>query len=875
MTKLNKTLKTLTATTAVVAGTLASQTVVKAEEVKPVEAPTNLTQTAPETRVTEAQVAQAEADRDTAAQAVPAAQAQEATAKEVADQADAKVQDLSAKEELGRTITPEKVQAAEEARQAAIEDTAAKDAKATEARVAKLDAEAEVRQATDSVEDAKAKAGVADFKVQEAEARKQEALEATDVKVLNQAIQDAKAADTKVAKAEEAVAQSQTALDQAKTFDAEHAQNLEKAKTEADKADADLKAKSTLDQELRAIADRAREAYNQASKGLYNGVRTDLKLNDQYVEAFKRFMNASNATERRQARDQVLAAELVALGLQEGFGLDEYNRANDYMNDPYLEALFAQIEREKQDASVTKYNMGALPDDVLEEANHYLIDVINSVRAQFGLKPTALNANTLKLAKAVAKEVQDNHYGEQKHYVPGINRAAKATDSRLKTSDVNIYENLENGAGVYQQTKTEIFANLRRAVLRFFYEGHHGGSNSNYGHAKSFYSNDAGTAAAFSFTDLVKLHVLSVPEYGVTDWYEGGKEYRDETYGTTTNTIANPAPDLGALKSKMDKAVADYAKAHGDKTAAIVTYNKAQGAYFDLKQVLAKTPQAQEVLTMAQEALTRETANRAEKVARVDRLLAQNKDAKQKLAQLENVLATARQAKVAADAVLAEAQTALEHASAKLATASQTLEVREAELRQAFEKSEALGKELADLYNARDNYETIKQALVAAKLAQADAHKAYQARQEATLLAKDRAKAAHDAWYTIFNRYRFENLTWEVTAPAVHQVPEFDVDAYLRSQEPGYVMAAVHELPEYKLETPRVETPVTTATTATAPATSTNVSTSNTVAPTSVETTQAKLPDTGEVPALMTVFEGLGLFMSGLGLAVTGRKRRQ
>ena len=118
-------------------------------------------------------------------------------------------------------------------------------------------------------------------------------------------------------------------------------------------------------------------------------------------------------------------------------------------------------------------------------------------------------------------------------------------------------------------------------------------------------------------------------------------------------------------------------------------------------------------------------------------------------------------------------------------------------------------------------------------------------------------------------------MTWEVTAPAVHEVPEFDVDAYLRSQEPGYVMAAVHELPEYKLETPRVETPVTTATTATAPATSTNVSTSNTVVSTSVETTQAKLPDTGEVPALMTVFEGLGLFMSGLGLAATGRKRRQ
>ena len=874
MTKLNKTLKTLTATTAVVAGTLASQTVVKAEEVKPVEAPTNLTQTAPETRVTEAQVAQAEADRDAAAQAVPAAQAQEATAKEVADQADAKVQDLTAKEELGRTITPEKVQAAEEARQAAIEDNAAKDAKATEARVAKLDAEAEVRQATDSVEDAKAKAGVADFQVQEAEARKQEALEAADVKNLNTAIEDAKTADAKVAKAEEAVTQAQTALEEAKTFDAEHVQNLDKAKAEADKADADFKAKSALDQELKAIADQAREAYTQASKGLYNGVRTDLKLTDRYVEAFKRFMNAANATERRQARDQVLAAELAALGLQEGFGLDEYNRANDYMNDPYLEALFAQIEREKQDPSVTKYNMGALPDDILEEANHYLIDVINSVRAQFGLKPTALNANTLKLAKAVAKEVQDNHYGEQKHYVPGINRAAKATDSRLKTSDVNIYENLENGAGVYQQTKTEIFANLRRAVLRFFYEGHHGGSNSNYGHAKSFYSNDAGTAAAFSFTDLVKLHVLSVPEYGVTDWYEGGKEYRDETYGTTANTIANPAPDLGALKSKMNKAVADYAKAHGDKTAAIVTY-KTQGAYFDLKQVLAKTPQAQEALTLAQEALTRETANRAEKVARVDQLLAQNKDAKQKLAQLENVLATARQAKVEADAVLAEAQTALEHASAKLATASQTLVEREAELRQAVEKSDALSKELANLYDARDNYEAIKQALVAAKLEQADAHKAYQARQEATLVAKDRAKAAHDAWYTLFNRYRFENLTWEVTAPAVHEVPEFDVDAYLRSQEPGYVMAAVHELPEYKLETPRVETPVTTAATATAPAASTNVSTSNTVAPTSVETTQAKLPDTGEVPALMTVFEGLGLFMSGLGLAVTGRKRRQ
>ena len=86
-------------------------------------------------------------------------------------------------------------------------------------------------------------------------------------------------------------------------------------------------------------------------------------------------------------------------------------------------------------------------------------------------------------------------------------------------------------------------------------------------------------------------------------------------------------------------------------------------------------------------------------------------------------------------------------------------------------------------------------------------------------------------------------------------------------------MAAVHELPEYKLETPRVETPVATATTT--QTTSTNVSTSHAVVPTSVETTQAKLPDTGEAPALMTVFEGLGLFMSGLGLAVTGRKRRQ
>lgn len=758
--------KTLTTTSALIAATTLVGTTVSAEEVATPTTPEVAETVETPAEVTEEAVQEAEVVRDETQAEADAAQTDVDDAQVDVDEANDIVAELEAEVKAGEEATPEVIA---EAQNDAVDKMNAE----REAGDAMVEAQNTVDALTEEKEVADAEVETAQTELNEATKAHDEAV--AEKQLIDDALDPAKvqAAETALATAEQDVTAKQTAvttatqaLDTARQADATRQTNIDQAKTQLDQAAATKAEKERLTKDLKAVSDQAKAAYDAANKPAYDGFRTDIKLSQGFVDAFKEYMHFQDFTNnptshqlyktnraaynarKDELRQKVYAEEMkVVTGNERAFT----GWAGNTFGIDILRDNINYSERIIKDPSLPRYDVNNLPPELNEELNLYAVDILNSIRTQFGLTPLKANRNTMAFAQDIAKEVVANNINTPGHYDAGIMRAAA---KHGLDAGGNWYENLDNGVGNARQTRAELFTNVADSIVRFFYEGDlqksHGG-RVHYGHAESLYKVDSGVGIALSNVtssiELVKLHVISVTPYSVDE------SVRQAKWGNSDATAITPRNDIATLKRQYDTALANYANANGELLTATVAHTTAKRQYDTAVAVPVKTPTAQATLTQAQTALTNAIATRDVKASYLADLRAAAADAGTRLADV-----TDRVNQTSANK--AQATTRLQDAKAEQTRVANALTAALAEVnakRNVFnnaqaETEKAIAKVTA-LETARDRLDDNRQALANAKTSQADALNRLLNAQTTLTAKRQVAKEAYNTWARLKAQY--------------------------------------------------------------------------------------------------------------------------
>ena len=767
-----------------------------------------------------ASATQAQADADKAKEVLD-------QANEKSDKAEKEVEGLKqAKDDAQKTAdkaTPEAIKDAEKKVETAKASVPTAEQGVSTAKTAKDDADHKVAVHGKTVGTKQAEVTQAQNAVNDAKAVVKDAEDALN----NKGLEEAKAKEADAIKAEatskQAQADAQKTLDNAKAQDSKRADALNKAEKSVSDAKAQVQATTTATKGAQKDLDAANTTYNKAVStldALQENKKATITLAPKFIEAVK---------EKIVFRDEIrkngdtLSSEYI-------------NKKSDELYDRIVNSQLenAKINKYTQSAKeladTTRYDINNLPKEIKDELTYFVADLINQMRRQLGLPDMVLSNTSLEFAQKVAKEyvkanfskaMEDEYVanGGVGHYAIGINKVAKEygldntysdeENRELEAKGWQSYENavttysfhdFDDADGVYRKTLGEMKAKLYKDLVMLV------STKNDYAHTQGVLNFDYadetvyfGGVAQSKTDDFYTTHFLTSIRSSYVD-VEGSKW--DKT------PIANPFDD-----SKREKMIADARQALADamenRKNAQATYNTLAG---EQKQAEATLSQAENTLT----ALKNEASPLADAQKAFDNAKSTHDKAVVTLANAKALVASLNASRSAKEQALKDANATLSAKEAELANAKEALKAEEAKMVDLQAQAEKAGqvvsvaekaledakanvakaeKELADLKGSKVRLAELKDQLAKA---QADLKDAYKAQNEAKVdyelksFEAGRAKTAYDVAKAKFDKAEAKRLADE----AEKQRKELEKAGY----KPVPVVDAKGNVVDYKAE---------------------------------------------------------------------------
>ena len=613
-----------------------------------------------------------------------------------------------------------------------------KQAEVTQAQTGVTDAKTTVKNAEDALKGV----GLADAKEKQDAAIKEEATS-------KQAQEDA-----------------QAALNEAKKLDGELADQLKKAETTVKTATQDVERTENEAKTAKTNRDNALATYNKAVSVLDtlqdSSKKQTITLSPAFIQAVKENMayndqdTSSWSSEERDKRTLELYDKIVNAQV-------EHKKLNKY------------IPSKADQADKTRYDINNLPQEIKDELNYYVVDLINQMRRQLGLRDAVLSKTSFEFADKVAKEYLKANFsrameedyqarGGVGHYAIGINKVAKeygmpTTDAEEESKGWQYYENtvttyvfhdFDDADGVYRKTLGEMKEKLYNDLVMLV------STKGDYAHTNGILQFDHahetiyfGGVAQSKTDDFYTTHFLTAIR---------NEEVKDSKWDKTP--IANPLSDevIERKLSEARQALADAMIARDNTQATFEAKTKAESdaklALTNAEANLTALKNGESPLANAQKAfdkakerhdmavVTLSNANALVNTLTTTQSVTEEalKDAQAKLKDAEKALQTAQEALKAEEDKMANLEVIASSKAKAVSNAKKALQDAQEEVKQAE-------KELADLNSAHTRLAEVKAEL---EKAEAELKDAYKAQNEAKVdyevksLAADQAKTTYE-----------------------------------------------------------------------------------------------------------------------------------
>ncbi|MCK4045537.1 SEC10/PgrA surface exclusion domain-containing protein [Streptococcus suis] len=561
----------------------------------------------------------AQADADTANQDVTTAQADVDTATQAVTDAEANA----------AKATPENIAANQSDQTANLADQTANAAETDQVN-------AEITAQTQAVADAQTAVDTAQADKDQADANV--ASKQADVKAAEDAL------------AGTGIAEAQANLDQAKKDVVTATANVDtatKAVDTAKKADADRQAKidaATTDVAVKTDAvTTASSRVTAAQRKVASTTTTLIKANDAVKKAQDALANV----------DTVTIADLTQ------FKADKASGDSDFMTDSGATVIEQSSTKIGEDDKNEIIDINNLTEKQLQNFALYNLQIINTIRKQFGVAEIPLTTNSMNEAK-----IQIANYIKRNKSITDYGHISNATHA-------------ENAVGIISPIRT--MYDLKEHTYDFVMTATFADAPSKWGHSAALLSPNNKALGVGIGTFGGQLHIINM-----FDWYSkdsGTPITNPNDPATLQAALAKAQADQSAAQAASDTAQANLVKASSDYAKALELKTRAEKTLADATATPLQTQVAENNLRLVTIALQNAEARKADAQKAVDNFSAD--------------LATKKSALDAAKTELAQAQAT---ATAK----AEALETAKVELAKQQGTLDSLNKDKAALLAEKD-----------------------------------------------------------------------------------------------------------------------------------------------------------------------------
>ncbi|MEG3308581.1 SEC10/PgrA surface exclusion domain-containing protein [Streptococcus suis] len=763
---------------------------------------------------TAAEANQAQADADAADQAVATAQADVNTATQAVSDAEANAVNA----------TPENIAANQADQTANLADQAANATETDEVNAEIADQTNKVADAQTAVDTAQAEKDAADATVTAKEADVKAAQDAISGTGLAEAQANLDNASEAVTDAKANVNTATQAFEDAKKADADRDAKIKAAETEvAVKSDAVDTAKA----KLTAAQDESKTTTDALNK-----------TNDAVKTATDALANV----------DTVTIADLTQ------FKADKASGDSDFMTDSGATVIEQSSTKIGEDDKNEIIDINNLTEKQLQNFALYNLQIINTIRKQFGVAEIPLTTNSMNEAK-----LQIANYIKRDKPITGYGHISNDTHA-------------ENATSVAPSIRT--MYDLKEYAYNFVTVAAFADAPSNWGHSANILSPNTKALGVGIGTFGGQLHIINM-----FDWYSkdsGTPITNPNDPATLQAALAKAQADQSAAQAASDTAQANLVKASSDYAKALELKTQAEKTLADATATPLQTQVAENNLRLATIALQNAEARKVDAQKAVDNFSAN-------LAEKKAALDTAKADLAQAQATATAKATALETAKTNLATQQATLDSLNkdkaallAEKDRLVEEAKALAEELDGYMNAparlADAQATLTEKQAALTEAQAKAETAQEKLETVTAkLAEEKAKLAelqaeYDKLKDLENKAK-DNVIATLPDGTIVAVPK---DAPTTAEKPAINIDAVKDAITKGQDVTVVDGEVVVANPQ-AGVTVTQTATGEKVTYSRVERAKT-LPNTGEQTSLLAL-AGVAV-LSSLGLASVRRRKQ-
>ena len=581
-------------------------------------------------------------------------------------------------------------------------------------------------------------------------------------------------------KSEKALEEAQAALNKAKEEEAENLNKIKQLEAKRDEQQAVLNNKQKQLENAKAEKEKIEDEIkkNEAIFGV-KGILTEIKFDQEFVDALKTYQKASFA-EQQKTIASVVAKEKEAVKKYPILDTDSI----DYSNS------------EKVDVN----NLSEKDQILLTQYFNYLN---NQVRKQFGLAPAKTNLNVLKFAQDVAKYTKESGFKDPDHDHRSINKAAyeNGIDKTDRDTVYNRFESLDAKSIDKEDSQSNmvarkfLFDSIYQSVQRFYHEGR---ANNHYDHAKHLMNTEDQTFGTYfaltpsdsQYYNWLRFGVVSVPpRYGVTDYDENGNpiyEKFDKLWGAKSEKTLPllEVKDTTELKANLEKAKTEITRIENEKAAEEKKLAKRNDELKQEQNKPSKLNAATQVFNRAKEANDNNESTLNSTKAEINKVNAEIDNDNSQVKKVKNDII-----KLLSD--LAKANSELQEAKAKLESAIKNEEKLKSQLESLETELNSLNNKILNSTEEKQRLEYIKNnhSLILKELEQArkdlavSNKNAKDALDNLKALEKD-AKEKYDKYLQIKRQYDIENYTWGVTInPPVFDLPELSLEEIEKTLE--------------------------------------------------------------------------------------------
>ena len=654
----NKTIKTLTTSTAIALASVGGTAFAQEAQATPVPSNTAVNEPA---LVTKSQVKPLEKSAVEAPSTVkPALDAQKAVVKDAETKIDTAKADVKAKEATVASAEKEVAtanQAVKDAEVTTAQATPEKVAKVKDAQAKNLEAQTANQKATEATnEQIKAESKALAEEQSDVASAQAKADQATkDVQTAEQAVKSAQSAleGTGLASAQKDLTQAQTDVKDA----TKAVEDAKTAKENASKADANRdQAIKSAETDVNTKNDAVKLAKDKLASATEHATNVENKLQ-------------SAQAELKSAQDKLVntGVDTVTIADLTQFKKDKAEGDSDFMTDSGATVIENSSTKISEADKKRTVDAEHLTDEELLEVAHYNLQVVNAIRKQLGLKELELNTGSMKSAKNQAeKYVKRNKTISEAGHLTGDYFGENASNLREATT---MYELKQT---VYNAVMTMTFAD----------------APAKWSHLKNIVtsSSDLGVSIAKFGGYNTLINVVGI--------YSGEKLTKETDTASLEKAVTTAEANLAQAKTASENAKNALTKASTDYASALSLKTEAEKVLADAMATPLQAQVAENNLRLAEIALENAKAREAKANDAVANFSASLADKKATLEKAQAELEAVKDAKKSASQSLADASAKLKAQEDKVNTlnkqSAKLLEEKDALVKEAKKLAEQL-----------------------------------------------------------------------------------------------------------------------------------------------------------------------------------------